>query len=86
MSREPGVDTSVMWPSAFTAEARVRKTQTKLHRWAVADHGFRFDDVFNFVCDPAVLMMAFEQVAGNAGVRTAGVDGMRAADGEQRVA
>ncbi|TMR04347.1 group II intron reverse transcriptase/maturase [Nonomuraea turkmeniaca] len=56
--------------------------QTKLHRWALADHGFRFDDVFNFVCDPATLMMAFERVAGNAGARTAGVDGMRAADVE----
>ncbi|MFP3965213.1 group II intron reverse transcriptase/maturase [Actinomadura fulvescens] len=56
--------------------------QTKLHRWAVADHGFRFDDVFNFVCDPATLVMAFERVAGNKGARTAGVDGIRAADVE----
>ncbi|RZB19516.1 group II intron reverse transcriptase/maturase [Streptomyces sp. F001] len=54
--------------------------QIKLHRWAAADHGFRFDDVFNFVCDPAVLVMAFERVAGNKGARTAGVDGQRAAD------
>ncbi|MFI0772721.1 group II intron reverse transcriptase/maturase [Streptomyces sp. NPDC021218] len=54
--------------------------QIKLHRWAVADQGFRFDDVFNFVCDPAVLVMAFERVAGNKGARTAGVDGQRAAD------
>jgi RNA-directed DNA polymerase len=38
--------------------------QAKLHRWAVADSGFRFDDVFNFVCDPAVLVTAFERVAG----------------------
>ncbi|MFJ2478640.1 reverse transcriptase domain-containing protein, partial [Streptomyces sp. NPDC087659] len=52
--------------------------QIKLHRWAVADHGFRFDDVFNFVCDPAVLVMAFERVAGNTGARTPGVDGVRA--------
>ncbi|WP_308050773.1 hypothetical protein [Streptomyces sp. TRM72054] len=54
--------------------------QAKLHRWAVAGHGFRFDDVFGFVCGPAVLMMAFERVAGNKGARTAGVDGQSAAD------
>lgn len=82
MSGEPGVDTPVAWPPAVTAELRVRKMQTKLHRWAVADHGFRFDDVFNFVCDPATLVMAFERVAGNTGARTAGVDGIRAADVE----
>jgi RNA-directed DNA polymerase len=82
MSGESGVDVPVVWPSALAAEARVRKMQTKLHRWAVADHGFRFDDVFNFVCDPATLVMAFERVAGNTGARTAGVDGIRAADVE----
>jgi len=52
--------------------------QTKLHRWAVADQGFRFDDVYNFVCDPATLVVAFERVAGNTGGRTPGVDGVRA--------
>ncbi len=61
MSGESGADTPVVWPSVLVAEARVRKMQTKLHRWAVADHGFRFDDVFNFICDPATLVMAFEQ-------------------------
>ncbi|MEU4222346.1 group II intron reverse transcriptase/maturase [Actinoplanes sp. NPDC026623] len=76
------MDVPVTWPSVLVAEARVRKMQTKLHRWAVADHGFRFDDVFNFVCDPATLVMAFERVAGNTGARTAGVDGVRAADVE----
>jgi RNA-directed DNA polymerase len=52
--------------------------QTKLHRWAVADGGFRFDDVFNFVCDPATLMVAWGRVAGNAGARSAGTDGITA--------
>ncbi|MEW1912555.1 group II intron reverse transcriptase/maturase [Kitasatospora sp. NPDC085895] len=80
MSEDTGVDVPVAWPSVLVAEARVRKMQTKLHRWAKADHGFRFDDVFNFVCDPAVLVMAFDRVAGNTGARTAGVDGVRAAD------
>lgn len=80
MFEDTGADAPVAWPSLFEASVRVRKMQTKLHRWAVADPGFRFDDVFNFVCDPAVLMMAFERVAGNPGARSAGVDGVRAAD------
>lgn len=80
MSEDTGADAPVTWPSFTEASVRVRKMQTKLHRWAVADSGFRFGDVFNFVCDPAVLVMAFERVAGNTGARTAGVDGVRAAD------
>ena len=48
--------------------------QTKLHRWAVADPGRRFDDLYNLVCDPAFLQVAWERVAGNSGARTAGVD------------
>ena len=50
--------------------------QAKLHRWAVADPGRRFDDVFNFVCDPATLIVAFARVAGNQGANTPGVDGL----------
>jgi RNA-directed DNA polymerase len=53
---------------------RVREMQTKLHRWAVADPGRRFDDLYNLVCDPAFLLIAWERVAGNSGARTAGVD------------
>jgi RNA-directed DNA polymerase len=59
---------------------RVSGMQVKLHRWAVADPGRRFDDLFNFVYDPATLIVAFARVAGNTGARTAGVDGLRAAD------
>lgn len=59
--------------------------QAKLHRWAVADHGCRFDDLFNFVCDPATLLVAFDRVAGNQGARTAGVDGLTVADVEELV-
>ena len=55
---------------------RVSGMQTKLHCWAAADPGRRFDDLFNLVCDPATLMMAFVRVAGNRGARTAGVDGV----------
>ena len=30
--------------------SRVAGMQAKLHRWAAADPGRRFDDLFNFVC------------------------------------
>jgi len=33
--------------------------QTKLHRWTVADPGRRFDNLFNFIHDPATLIGAF---------------------------
>ena len=64
---------------------RVSGMQAKLHRWAVADHGCRFDDLFNFVCDPATLLVAFDRVAGNQGARTADVDGLTVADVEELV-
>jgi RNA-directed DNA polymerase len=59
--------------------------QAKLHRWAVADAGRRFDDLFNFVYDPATLIVAFDRVAGNHGARTPGVDGLTVADIEEIV-
>ena len=59
--------------------------QAKLHHWAVADPGRRFDDLFNFVHDPATLIAAFDRVAGNRGANTPGVDGLRVADVEQMV-
>jgi RNA-directed DNA polymerase len=43
---------------------RVSEMQAKLHRWAAADPGRRFDDLFNFVHDPATLIVAFDRVAG----------------------
>jgi RNA-directed DNA polymerase len=64
---------------------RVQEMQAKLHRWAVADPGRRFDDLFNFVYDPATLLMAFARVAGNQGARTPGVDGLTVADVEEYV-
>jgi RNA-directed DNA polymerase len=59
--------------------ARVAGMQAKLHRWAAADPGRRFDDLFNLVHDPATLTMAYARVAGNSGARTPGVDGLTAA-------
>src|SRR3954453_17490284 len=78
MPEDTGVDTAVTWPSPEEAWTRVRGMQIKLHRWAAADRGRRFDDVYNFVSDPATLVVALQRVAGNAGARTAGGDGVTA--------
>jgi len=66
------------------AEARVLGIQTKLHRWATDDPGRRFADLFNLVCDPTVLLVAWRRVKGNKGARTAGVDGQTAYYIQQR--
>ena len=60
----------------YEAEERVLRIQTKLHQWASNDSGRRFDDLFNLVCDPAFLMVAWARVRGNRGARSAGVDGV----------
>ncbi|MDQ6821958.1 MAG: reverse transcriptase domain-containing protein [Actinomycetota bacterium] len=60
---------------AKLAEERVLGWQTKLHRWAAQDEQARFGDLFNLVCDPATLLVAWERVKRNRGSRTAGVDG-----------
>jgi RNA-directed DNA polymerase len=65
--------------------SRVAGMQAKLHRWAAADPGRRFDDLFNLVHDPATLIVAFARVAGNQGANTPGVDGVTAADVEEVV-
>ncbi len=61
------------------SDRRVSEMQAKLHRWAAADPGRRFDDLFNLVYDPATLIVAFDRVAGNRGANTAGVDGLTVA-------
>ena len=60
---------------AKLALERVLGWQTKLHRWAAQDEQQRFGDLFNLVCDPATLLVAWERVKRNRGSRTAGVDG-----------
>lgn len=70
------MNTGASWPSLIEAEARVLGMQTKLHHWATVDSGRLFDDLFNLVCDPAFLRVAWERVRGNKGARTAGVDGV----------
>ena len=69
------MNTDAPWPSLDEAEARVLGIQTKLHRWANDDPERRFAELFNLVCDPAVLRVAWHRVKGNRGARTAGVDG-----------
>ncbi|MFE1367800.1 group II intron reverse transcriptase/maturase [Streptomyces anulatus] len=64
---------------------RVSGMQAKLHRWAAADKGRRFDDLFNLVHDPATLRAAFERVAGNKGANTPGVDGITAVNVEREI-
>jgi hypothetical protein len=72
-------------PAPMGPSGRVSEMQAKLHRWAVAEPGRRFDDLFNFVCDPAALIVAFSRVAGNQCSGTPGVDGLTVADIEESV-
>ena len=62
----------------FSAERRVREIQTKLHCWASDDPHRRFDDLYNLVCDPAFVLVAWDRVRSNKGARSAGVDGKTA--------
>jgi RNA-directed DNA polymerase len=71
------VNTNAPWPDLFEAEQRVLRIQTKLHQWAVDDPDRCFDDLYNLVYDPAVLLVAWARVRGNRGARSAGVDGVR---------
>jgi RNA-directed DNA polymerase len=70
------VNIGAPWPDLDEAEHRVLVMQTKLHQWAAADPGRRFDDLANLVYDPAFLAVAWSRVRGNKGARTAGVDGV----------
>jgi RNA-directed DNA polymerase len=65
-------------PGLSSADKRVREIQAKLHRWAMGDSHRRFDDLFNLVCDPAFLLVAWDRVRSNRGGRSAGVDGATA--------
>lgn len=83
------MNTGASWPNAAEAAARVREIQTKLHQWAKHDPNRRFADLYNLVCDPAFLLIAWQRVRANRGARTAGVDAqtayaIRAERGEER--
>src|SRR3989442_9108631 len=81
----PGNPGAVAWPDDFTASVMVRRMQAKLHRWAGEDPSRRFGDLFNLVYDPAFLVCAWERVSTNKGARTAGIDGVTAAQVEAQV-
>jgi len=86
MPQEAPPNGSAPDPAPFTGSwSRVAGMQAKLHRWAAADPGRRFGDLFNLVHDPATLIVAFARVAGNQGANTPGVDGVTAARVEERV-
>src|SRR5438874_5261041 len=85
MPQDAPLNSSAQDPAPDGPWSRVAGMQAKLHRWAAADPGRRFDDAFNFVHHPATLIVAFHRVAGNRGANTPGVDGLTAADVEQRL-
>ena len=67
-SEDASVNTgAAAWPSYGQAFVAVRRIQNKLHCWAGADSARRFDDLYNLVCDPGVLSIAWERVAGQHG-------------------
>jgi len=68
--RSPG-NTDASWPTPEVAKARVLRIQTKLHQWATDDPNRRFDDPYNLVYDPAVLVDAWTRVRSNRGARSA---------------
>src|SRR3954454_16159405 len=75
--RRAPVNTHGPWPDLDQAWSRVLSIQAKLHRWATDESDRRFDDLFNLVCDPAFLVVAWDRVRRNKGGRTAGVDGVK---------
>jgi RNA-directed DNA polymerase len=80
------VNTGAPWLDVDEAWLRVRMMQRKLHQWAAADPGRRFDDLFNLVYDPAFLVVAWNRVRGNKGARTAGIDGVTPSSVDDRAA
>src|SRR5438309_5863746 len=72
--RRSPVNTGEPFPDLIVAQERVLHFQRKLHEWASADAERRFHDLWNLVCDPATLVVAWSRVSRNRGSRTAGVD------------
>lgn len=68
------MNTGAPWPGLDEAEARVLEIQAKLHQWAKVAPNRRFDDLYNLVYDPAILVVAWSRVRTNRGARSAGVD------------
>jgi len=72
--RRSPVNTGASLPELLMAQGRVLHFQRKLHEWASDDAERRFPDLWNLVCDPATLMVAWSRVSRNRGSRTAGID------------
>jgi RNA-directed DNA polymerase len=70
------VNTGARLPGLDEAERRVLHFQRKLHDWASEDAERTFCDLWNLVCDPATLLVAWSRVSANRGSRTAGIDSM----------
>ena len=75
MTQEASVNSDARSAMAII-EGRVARTQVKYHRWAKTDRMARFGDLFNLVCHPVHLLVAWDHVAHNKGARTAGIDGV----------
>jgi RNA-directed DNA polymerase len=73
--RRTPVNTGASFPDLKEAGGRVLHFQRKLHEWASEDAERRFCDLWNLVCDPATLVVAWSRVSRNRGSRTAGIDG-----------
>jgi RNA-directed DNA polymerase len=65
------VNTGALFPSVEVAQGRVLHFQRKLHEWASVDAERRFHDLWNLVCNPATLVVAWSRVSRNRGSRTA---------------
>jgi RNA-directed DNA polymerase len=70
------VNAGARLPGLDEAERRVLHVQRKLHDWASVDAERGFRDLWNLVCDPATLSVAWSRVSANRGSRTAGIDSM----------
>jgi RNA-directed DNA polymerase len=68
------VNAGAPFPGVDVAQGRVLHFQRKLHEWASNDAERRFRDLWNLVCDPATLVVAWSRVSRNRGSRTAGID------------
>jgi RNA-directed DNA polymerase len=68
------VNAGAPFPEPLVAQERVLHFQRKLHEWASDDAERRFHDLWNLVCDPATLVVAWSRVSRNRGSRTAGID------------
>ena len=65
--RSSSVNIGEPWPDLDEAELRVHQMQTKLHQWATADPGRRFDDLFNLVYGPGLPRRGVEPGQGEQG-------------------